>query len=234
MPGEDRRAQLRLLLAQGDSERVLDGLADHWPADALQLAGDGLLRALIGGTSRAADLARRCATELRSREWDGDAELADLLEATLGIGPAPPLRPIAVDLEDLAMVLEGDPLQIGGRIDLRSGEVWPAAAIEYAQDTGELDADDDDEEDDGRWLSVPCQGSRDGYRDMELFAARIGDAGLGGRLERALTGRGVFRRFRDVLAESPRHLQEWYAFRDERQRGRARNWLASEGYSPIP
>jgi len=234
MPGEDRRAQLRLLLAQGDSERVLDGLADHWPADALQLAGDGLLRALIGGTSRAADLARRCPTELRSREWDGDAELADLLEATLGIGPAPPLRPIAVDLEDLAMVLEGDPLQIGGRIDLRSGEVWPAAAIEYAQDTGELDADDDDEEDDGRWLSVPCQGSRDGYRDMELFAARIGDAGLGGRLERALTGRGVFRRFRDVLAESPRHLQEWYAFRDERQRGRARNWLASEGYSPIP
>ena len=234
MPGEDRRAQLRLLLAQGDSERVLDGLADHWPADALQLAGDGLLRALIGGTSRAADLARRCATELRSREWDGDAELADLLEATLGIGPAPPLRPIAVDLEDLAMVLEGDPLQIGGRIDLRSGEVWPAAAIEYAQDTGELDADDDDEEDDGRWLSVPCQGSRDGYRDMELFAARIGDAGLGSRLERALTGRGVFRRFRDILAESPRHLQEWYAFTDERQRGRARGWLASEGYSPIP
>ena len=69
---------------------------------------------------------------------------------------------------------------------------------------------------------------------MELFAARIGDTGLGSRLERALAGRGVFRRFRDVLAESPRHLQDWYAFRDERQRGRARSWLASEGYSPIP
>ena len=233
MPEQDRRAQLRFLLAQGDSERVLDGLADDWPADALQLAGDGLLHAVIGGTSRASDLARRCATELRSREWDGDAELADLLEATLGIGTATPLRPIAVDLEELAMVLEGDPVHSGGRIDLRTGEVWPAEAIEYAQDTGELDADDDDEEDD-RWLSVRCQGSRDGYRDMELFAARIGDAGLGGRLERALTGRGVFRRFRDVLAESPRHLQDWYAFSEERQRGRARGWLASEGYSPIP
>ncbi len=69
---------------------------------------------------------------------------------------------------------------------------------------------------------------------MELFAARIEDAGLGSRLERALAGRGVFRRFRDVLAESPRHLQDWYGFRDERQRGRARGWLASEGYSPIP
>ena len=234
MPEQDRRAKLRLLLAHGDSERVLDGLADDWPAEALQLAGDGLLRAVIGGASRGADLARRCATELRFREWDGDAELADLLEATLGIGPAPPLRPIAVDLEDLAMVLEGDPVHSGGRIDLRTGEVWPAAAIEYAQDTGELDADDDDAQDDDRWLSVRCQGSRDGYRDMELFAARIGDAGLGSRLERALTGRGVFRRFRDVLAGSPRHLQDWYAFRDERQRGRARGWLASEGYSSIP
>ena len=234
MPEQDRRARLRLLLAQGDSERVLDGLADDWPADALQLAGDGLLRAVTGGASRASDLARRCATELRSRDWDGDAELADLLEATLGIGPAPELRPIAVDLEELALVLEGDPVHSGGRIDLRTGEVWPAAAIEYAQDTGELDGDDDDEEDDDRWLSVRCQGSRDGYRDMELFAARIGDAGLGSRLERALTGRGVFRRFRDVLAESPRNLQDWYAFRDERQRGRARSWLASEGYSSIP
>jgi len=234
MPEQDRRAQLRLLLAEGDTERILDELADDWPADALQLAGDGLLRAVIGGASRASDLAHRCATELRSRDWDGDAELADLLEAKLGTGPVPLLRPIAVDLEELAMVLEGDPVHSGGRIDLRTGEVWPAAAIEYAQDTRELDADDDDEEDDDRWLWVQCQGSRDGYRDMELFAARIEDAGLGSRLERALTGRGVFRRFKDVLAESPRHLQEWYAFRDERQRGRARGWLASEGYSPIP
>ena len=234
MPEQDRRAQLRLLLAEGDTERILDELADDWPADALQLAGDGLLRAVIGGASRASDLAHRCATELRSRDWDGDAELADLLEAKLGTGPVPLLRPIAVDLEELAMVLEGDPVHSGGRIDLRTGEVWPAAAIEYAQDTRELDADDDDEEDDDRWLWVQCQGSRDGYRDMELFAARIEDAGLGSRLERALTGRGVFRRFRDVLAESPRHLQDWYAFRDERQRGRARGWLASEGYSPIP
>ena len=234
MPGEDRRTQLRLLLGQDDADRVLEGLADDWPADALQMAGDGLLRALVGGASRAADFARRCATELRSREWDGDAELADLLEATLGIGPIPLLRPIAVDLEELAMVLEGDPVHGGGRVDLRTGEVWPAAAIEYAQDTGELDDEESDEEDVDRWLWVPCQGSRDGYRDMELFAARIGDAGLRGRLEQALTGRGVFRRFRDVLAESSRHLQEWYAFKDERQRGRARNWLASEGYRPIP
>jgi hypothetical protein len=125
------------------------------------------------------------------------------------------------------MVLEGDRAQGGGRIDLRTGEVWPAAAIEYAQESGDLDDDDDED----RWLWVPCEGSRDGYRDMELFTALVEDRELAARLELALTGRGVFRRFKDVLAESPTDLQRWYAFSDERQRGRARAWLAAEGYA---
>jgi len=229
MPAEgDHRIELRVLLAEGDSERLLDALDDAWPEDALQLVGDALAVASSAGQP-AADLARRCAAELRSRDWEGDVELAEVLEARLGTGPVRLLRRIAVDLEELAMVLEGDPAQGGGRIDLRTGEVWPAAAIEYAQDSGDL-AGDDDEEDHDRWLWVPCQGSRDGYRDMELFTALV-DEELSARLQRALTGRGVFRRFKDVLAESPTDLQQWYAFSDERQRGRARAWLAAEGYS---
>lgn len=228
MPIErDRRAELRVLLAEGDSERLFEVLADDWPADALQLVGDAL-RSVSGGSARGAGLARRCATELRSRDWEGDVELAEVLEARLGEGPVRLLRPIAVDLEELAMVLEGDPVNGGGRIDLRTGEVWPAATIENAQDSGDLDQDD---EDDDRWLWVPCEGSRDGYRDMELFTAQVDDGELAARLERALTGRGVFRRFKDVLAESPTELQLWHAFSDERQRGRARAWLAAEGYS---
>lgn len=227
MPAErDRRAELRMVLAEGDSERLLDVLDDAWPDDALQLVGDALGRGAIGGSVRGDDLARRCAAELRSRDWEGDVELADALGARLG-GPVRLLRPIAVDLEELAMVLEGDPVNGGGRIDLGTGEVWPAAAIEYAQDSGDLDEDEDDE----RWLWVPCEGSRDGYRDMERFTALLGNADLVARLERALTGRGVFRRFKDVLAESPTDLQRWYAFSDERQRGRAGAWLAAEGYA---
>ena len=228
MPAErDRRAELRVLLAEGDSERLLDVLANDWPGDALQLVGDALGRGAIVGSGHGADLARRCAAELRSRDWEGDGELAAVLEARLGSGPVRLLRPIAVDLDELAMVLEGDPAQGGGRIDLRTGEVWPAAAIEYAQESGDLDDDDDED----RWLWVTCEGSRDGYRDMELFTALLDDADLASRLERALTGRGVFRRFKDVLAESPTDLQRWYAFSDERQRGRARAWLAAEGYA---
>jgi len=207
MPAERyRRTELRVVLAEGDSERLLDVLDQGWPGDALQLVGDALGRsAITGAAARGAILALRCAAELRSRDWEGDVELAEALEARLGIGPVRLLRPIAVDLDELAMVLEGDPAQGGGRIDLRTGEVWPAAAIEYAQESGDLDDDDDED----RWLWVTCEGSRDGYRDMELFTALLDDADLAARLERALTGRGVFRRLKDVLAESPTDLQRW-------------------------
>jgi len=68
------------------------------------------------------------------------------------------LRALPVDLEELAGILEGDPLSVGGRIDIRTGEVWPRAAIEYALETGEEDenAADDPE----RWLAVLGEGSR--------------------------------------------------------------------------
>ncbi len=81
--------------------------------------------------------------EPRAKDYPGDGTrsgdrpcgrpcTADQLDAQLGSCPAPLLRPLPVDLEELAGILEGDPLNAGGRIDLRTGEVWPQAAIEYA------------------------------------------------------------------------------------------------------
>jgi hypothetical protein len=93
----------------------------------------------------AAELARELVVGLRQRGWDGDDELADQLEARLGSGPAGMLGGLPVDLEALAGILEGDPLSVGGRIDVRTGEVWSQAAIEYALETG---AEDEDTADD--------------------------------------------------------------------------------------
>ena len=59
------------------------------------------------------------------------------LRDALGTGPAPMLRSLSVDLEELAMILEGGPAAGGGRIDLATGEVWPQAALEYAEETRE-------------------------------------------------------------------------------------------------
>ena len=190
----------------------------------LQLAGDGLLDALAQGVEGAVDLAAQCAAALRERCWDGDEELADQLQAALGRGATPLLRSLRVDLEELASLLEGDPLCGGGRIDLRSGVCWP-----YGVGYGEDDEDDDDED---RWLHVAPLGSREGYRDMELFIARVDDPAIADRLRIAITRKGPFRRFKDVLSRWPQELQRYYLLSNERQRGRARAWLAAEGLRP--
>jgi hypothetical protein len=226
----ERLAELRSLVVRGDHAGLVATLSRApSPADSLQLIGDGLLAAVRDGTEGSADLAQECVNALGERRWAGDQELAQVLDAALGNGPTPMFRLLPVDLEELSMILEGDPVQGGGRIDLRTGEVWPQPAIEYATEAGEIDEDDDDPE---RWLWVECEGSHDGYRDMEWFIDDLDDAQLADRLVRAISGRGAFGRFKDTLSERPELMTRWLAFSNDRQRGRARSWLATEGYLP--
>ena len=233
MDSEEQRSALRAAVYRGDGPAVVDLLrgvgADD---DALQLAGDGLIAAVVQRVDGAAELARKLVVGLRHRGWDGDDELADQLEAQLGSGPAAMLRGLPVDLEELAGILEGDPVSVGGRNDIRTGEVWPRAAIEYAVETGEEDEDAVDDPE--RWLAVHGEGSREGYRDMERFIASVKEAGRAECLAIAIRGRGAFRRFKDELARWPGELERWHAFSEDRQRGRARSWLAAAGYRVLP
>jgi hypothetical protein len=65
------------------------------------------------------------------------------------------------------------------------------------------------------------------YRDMADFAERVSDEHAQRRLARALHGKGAFRRFRDELHEEyPELLPAWNAFRDNRAKRRAVDWLA--------
>jgi len=201
------------------------------PADSLQLIGDGLLAALVQQVPGAAAAAAACSEALRARDWEGDPELADQL-GTAVTGGTSRLRPLAVDLEELADVLEGDPADGGGRVSLETGEVWHASAIEYAREMGEEDEDESDDPE--RWLWVESEGSRAGYRDMERFIETVADPGRADRLGIAIEGRGAFRRFKDVLGRWPDEQERWYAFSEERKRGRARAWLADGGYAVAP
>lgn len=230
---KDWRAELRGAVYRGDGMAVV-ALARQaaLPEDALQLLGDGLLAAVSQRVTGAAELAVGCVKALRERGWYGDDEFADHLDAVLGVAPMPLLRPLPVDLADLAGILEGDELGGGGRIDRQTGEVWHRAAIEYAQEMEEEEPDESDDPE--RWIWVECEGSRDGYRDMEMFIGTVGDPDRADRLEIAIQGRGAFRRFKDVLGRWPGELERWFAFSEDRQRGRARAWLAAAGYRPSP
>lgn len=231
---DDRAAlnRLRSLLGRGDGGGLVSALnVAPWPDDSLQLIGDGLMAAVRGGANGSAELARVCVNALWERRWDGDQELAAALEAALGSGPTPMLRPLPVDLEELAMILEGDPVHGGGRVDLTTGDVWPQPAVEYAREVGEIGDEEDDDPD--RWLWVDSEGSRPGYRDMEWFIADLDDADFADRLARAIAGRGAFRRFKDRLSARPELISRWHAYSADRQRGRVRSWLAAQGYTPV-
>jgi hypothetical protein len=233
MDSKEQRSALRAAVYRRDGPAVVSLLRGGGAYDdSLQLAGDGVIAALMQRVDRAPELARNLVVALRQRGWDGDDELADQLDALLGGGQMPILRALPVDLEELAGILEGDPLTAGGRIDLRTGEVWAQAAIEYVLETGEEDEDTADDPE--RWLPVHGEGSREGYRDMELFIASVEQPGRAERLAIAIKGPGAFRRFKDELARSPGELERWYALAEERQRGRARSWLGAAGYRAVP
>ncbi len=227
---DERARALRGATFRCDSQAVLELLSGR-PLDAhlLQLAGDAIRVAVAAGEPGADELATDCAAALRQRDWPGDDHLADHLDALTGRGPTPLLRPLAVDLSELSEIREGDPLHGGGRVDRRTGEVWHRAQIEYAVETGEEDPDDHEPD---RWLWVECEGSRDGYRDMEDFIATVADPHQAEVLAVAVEGRGAFRRFRDVLHRWPDLVERWHGFSDDRRIGRAREWLADAGYRP--
>ena len=127
MNRRDERAELRGVVYRGDGGSLVSMLtSDPWPDHALQLIGDGLLGALAARADGVEELARRCVIGLRERGWEGDGELADGIEAALGSGPVPLLRPLPVDLEELAGVLEGDPVTGGGRMSRRRTQRAPS------------------------------------------------------------------------------------------------------------
>jgi predicted nucleotidyltransferase len=60
---------------------------------------------------------------------------------------------------------------------------------------------------------------------MEDFAARVSDPRARELLERAIAGRGAFRRFKDTLLEFEELRAAWFRFHDARMRRRAIRWL---------
>lgn len=231
MDQSEARNELRSAIYGGDIDFLKDVLSGPaWPDDSLQLLGDAVLMITRERADDIESAARRCVKELWNRDWEGDVQLAVQIEAALGWGPSPLLRPLPVDLEELAGSLEGDPMDGGGAIDLRDGQVWPKSVWDNDSEDWDLGDPDDDE----RWLWFGSEGSRSGYQDMEFFIDMVEDEQVAERLAWAIQGRGAFRRFKDALSWYPELQTRWYGFSEDRHLGRARAWLAAEGYHPVP
>jgi hypothetical protein len=165
---------------------------------------------------------------LRARAWAGDAELAELLSA-LSSNSTTGRRGLPVDLDMLDDVLSDPP---GGYLDLETGNVWPMSIVDDGQVEG-LDGYGDDP-DPQRWLDVVGEGSREAFQDMVDFTESVTDPRAHDDLSAALDGRGAFRRFQAALDRHEAYRVHWRVLSTERRAGRARAWLAEQGYDTSP
>ncbi len=83
-----------------------------------------------------------------------------------------------------------------------------------------------------RFIVIPAEGSHEGYRDMEAFIATARNRRLQERLERAISGRGAFRYFKDVLLDYPAEREHWFQFRQDRLHQRMLDWLELHEITP--
>lgn len=132
------------------------------------------------------------------------------------------LDQVDVDMIEMALGSQDWP---GGYLDPQTGDVYPAFQ-------GEVIGDDDEptDPDDHDWVAIAPEGSQEPYQDMVDFAECVTDPGLRRSLERALEGKGAFRRFRTVMMEdAPEETSRaWNAYRNSRSELRALRWLADQ------
>lgn len=193
------------------------------PADGLQHAGDALLPHLTDPALRA--IAVDLVSALSERNWDGDSELIEAIRHRLD-GTKPELAALPVALDELGEALD-ESAGVESLLNLDTGVVWPGQLLDAGEEPDGYDPDDP-----GRWLPFVGDGPQAAYRDMERFTATLTDPAAAAVMEAALEGRGAFRRFRAALDRYPHHLTAWYRYSDDARLGRARAWLADQGYEP--
>ncbi|MDQ3587502.1 MAG: UPF0158 family protein [Actinomycetota bacterium] len=130
-----------------------------------------------------------------------------------------------LDLATLAEALEDHSDEHHWWLDPRSGEV-ELHLEELGVDEQELGVDERGDPEERGLVFVEPTDSTDAYADMANFSERVRDPRARAALQRAIGGRGAFRRFKDSLIDLPELRQVWFDFRDARTQRRAIEWLA--------
>jgi predicted nucleotidyltransferase len=79
------------------------------------------------------------------------------------------------------------------------------------------------------FVSIEPLRSNESYADLQDFTALVRDPRARDLLERAIAGRGAFRRFKDTLFDLPELREAWFKFSNARMERRALQWLADRG-----
>jgi hypothetical protein len=113
-----------------------------------------------------------------------------------------------------------------------TGEIVALVDDMVADDIDESRADRERVDASDAFVRVPTQDSRMAFRVMEQFCASVTDAMVRVRLEDALSGKGAFRRFKDMVHQRG-IAQDWYRFEATAQAREIKSFLEAEGIAFI-
>lgn len=138
-----------------------------------------------------------------------------------------PIRDVPIDWEALEDAFENNAPEVHSYLHVGTGEVLrvvdgiadPEMHSRIASDTA--------------YMRIEPVSSREQYRWMERFIPMVENTELRERLERAIDGKGAFRRFKDVLMSYGPERERWFAFRSERLRVFMEAWLAAHALRPV-
>lgn len=132
-------------------------------------------------------------------------------------------RKVKIKMDDLLEYFEEGSYEVQHFLDIEKGEI--ITLMEWDEDEKLREEIESGGE---RYILLPEQDSRTGYRDMVDFTETVEDQNLQEKLWIALDGKGAFRRFKDVLYNYPEERERWFKFQYEKKKSRLLKWLKDE------
>lgn len=145
-----------------------------------------------------------------------------------------------VDLEELVIALDEDPLEWQSYLDLETGRILGIPTESFRRLEGEPpslfgdhelaeacfeDARLVHEDQSGRYALIEPMNGRESFLVMQDFVDSLSDDRMRRKLEQALRGSKPFRRFRDALESYPPEREHWFRFERQAMRQYALRWL---------
>ena len=140
-------------------------------------------------------------------------------------------KKVKFDWEELIAAFEGSGFDQSNYLDLETGEV--VSVMREIMDSDEIDEIEQRvNSEPERYKFIPSIDSSEAYDDMVEFIDTIEDEHLAELLSVAISGKGAFRRFKDVLLSYPNERERWFEFQSDLMARRVEEWLQEIGIEP--
>lgn len=135
-------------------------------------------------------------------------------------------------LQDVLEALEGVDDDVNYVFDTKTGEIHYYYDDDFDDFDDPKEAEEELEYGTDRYISLPDRFDINEYEMMEHFLWYIKDDDARHALDRAMRGKGAFRRFRDKLSELGLEDQ-WYEYRQVQYERIARDWCETNDIEVI-